>query len=315
MSSQEFLNPKFLKYFITVADTGSILSASSSLNVAQPSITRSVQIIENSLGKKLFIRTKKGVTLTKEGEIFYMNAKSILAFNDKVIQNIKAIEIKEEVKDIEEITFGIPTTLTYSHKQNILWLIKKNNPNIRLKIVEVDNFQMLNLVEKNKIDFAICCIDFLNDNISKINLYDDPFCVAYYKGHQFQEIKEVSIDMVRKEKNYVFRNNCEFFYYDYLKKKGTFPEFKEIQKNIKKRIQENNDRDVVFTDSDTTAASCVKSGLGVAIIPESVAIDHKLLFTRINKPQMNRDILFVQNKNNKKNINTTNEALKNALWL
>ena len=315
MSNQEFLNPKFLKYFITVADTGSILSASSNLNVAQPSITRSVQIIENSLGKKLFIRTKKGVTLTKEGEIFYMNAKSILAFNDKVIQNIKAIEIKEEVKDIEEITFGIPTTLTYSHKQNILWLIKKNNPNIRLKIVEVDNFQMLNLVEKNKIDFAICCIDFLNDNISKINLYDDPFCVAYYKGHQFQEIKEVSIDMVRKEKNYVFRNNCEFFYYDYLKKKGTFPEFKEIQKNIKKRIQENNDRDVVFTDSDTTAASCVKSGLGVAIIPESVAIDHKLLFTRINKPQMNRDILFVQNKNNKKNINTTNEALKNALWL
>lgn len=315
MSNQEFLNPKFLKYFITVSDTGSILSASSNLNVAQPSITRSVQIIENSLGKKLFIRTKKGVTLTKEGEIFYMNAKSILAFNDKVIQNIKAIEIKEEVKDIEEITFGIPTTLTYSHKQNILWLIKKNNPNIRLKIVEVDNFQMLNLVEKNKIDFAICCIDFLNDNISKINLYDDPFCVAYYKGHQFQEIKEVSIDMVRKEKNYVFRNNCEFFYYDYLKKKGTFPEFKEIQKNIKKRIQENNDRDVVFTDSDTTAASCVKSGLGVAIIPESVAIDHKLLFTRINKPQMNRDILFVQNKNNKKNINTTNEALKNALWL
>ena len=30
---------------------------------------------------------------------------------------------------------------------------------------------------------------------------------------------------------------------------------------------------------------------------------------------MNRDILFIQNKNNKKNINTTNEALKNALWL
>ena len=125
MSNQEFLNPKFLKYFITVADTGSILSASSSLNVAQPSITRSVQIIENSLGKKLFIRTKKGVTLTKEGEIFYMNAKSILAFNDKVIENIKSIEFDDENKNNDQIIFGIPSTLTYSHKQNILWLIKK----------------------------------------------------------------------------------------------------------------------------------------------------------------------------------------------
>lgn len=315
MSNQEFLNPKFLKYFITVADTGSILSASSSLNVAQPSITRSVQIIENSLGKKLFIRTKKGVTLTKEGEIFYMNAKSILAFNDKVIENIKSIEFDNENKNNDQINFGIPSTLTYSHKQNILWLIKKNNPKVRIKVIESDSFEMINLVEKNKIDFAISCIKFSNDNIDKVNLYEDPFCVAFYKGHQFQEIKEVSIDMVRKEKNYIFRNTCEFFYYDYLKNKGSYPDFKEIQKNIKKRKQENNDRDVVFTDSDTTAASCIKSGLGVAIIPESVAIDHKLLFTRINKPQMNRDILLIQNKNNKKNINTTNESLKNALWL
>ena len=75
--SQEFLNPKFLKYFIAVADTGSILAASNDLNVSQPSITRSVQIIEGSLKKKLFLRTKKGVKLTKEGELFYLNAKSI----------------------------------------------------------------------------------------------------------------------------------------------------------------------------------------------------------------------------------------------
>ena len=185
MSNQEFLNPKFLKYFITVADTGSILSASSSLNVAQPSITRSVQIIENSLGKKLFIRTKKGVTLTKEGEIFYMNAKSILAFNDKVIENIKSIEFDDENKNNDQIIFGIPSTLTYSHKQNILWLIKKNNPKVRIKVIESDSFEMINLVEKNKIDFAISCIKFSNDNINTINLYEDPFCVAFYKGHQF----------------------------------------------------------------------------------------------------------------------------------
>ena len=40
--------------------------------------------------------------------------------------------------------------------------------------------------------------------------------------------------MVRKEKNYIFRNTCEFFYYDYLKNKGSFPDFKEIQKILKK---------------------------------------------------------------------------------
>ena len=65
----DFLNPRFLRYFIKVADLGSLVSASKDLNVSQPSITRAVQILENNLGKKLFSRSKKGVQLTKEGQL------------------------------------------------------------------------------------------------------------------------------------------------------------------------------------------------------------------------------------------------------
>ena len=53
MSEQSFLNPRFLKYFLAVADTDSILSASVSLNVSQPSITRAIQIIEKNLNKEV----------------------------------------------------------------------------------------------------------------------------------------------------------------------------------------------------------------------------------------------------------------------
>ena len=314
-NTQELLNPKFLKYFITVADTGSILAASNDLNVSQPSITRSVQIIEGSLKKKLFLRTKKGVKLTKEGELFYLNAKSILAFNEKIIQNIQSIEFKETSIQKEIITIGLPNTLTYTHKEKLLWLIKKNNPSIKIKIIENQSFEIINLVIENKIDFGVTCMDFSNNSISKVNLYADPFCVAFYKGHKFQSMKEVDIELVRKEDNYIFRNTCEFFYYSYLKEYGKFPSENQIQKIIKKRKSENNNRDIVFTESDTTAASCIKSGLGVAIIPESVAIDHKLLFKRIAKPSLNRNIFFIQNNKNISKINTTNEALKNAMWL
>ena len=313
--SQEFLNPKFLKYFIGVADTGSILSASNDLNVSQPSITRAVQIIEKSLKKKLFNRTKKGVKLTSEGEIFYLNAKSILAFNEKVIQNIQSMEINEEISQDEQITIGIPNTLTYTHKERILWLIKKNNQNKRIKLIENESYEIVNLIKENKIDFGISCINFLSNSISKVNLYSDPFCVAFYKGHKFQGFKEIDVEEVRAEDNYIFRNTCEFFYYSYLKEHEKFPSYNQIKKIIAKRKLENKDRDIIFTDSDTTAASCIKSGLGVAIIPESVAIDHKLLFKRIAKPSLNRNIYFIQNNENTSMINTTNEALKNALWL
>ena len=92
----DFLNPRFLRYFIKVADLGSLVSASKDLNVSQPSITRAVQILENNLGKKLFSRSKKGVQLTKEGQLFYLNSKSILSYNEKVYENISQPELKEK---------------------------------------------------------------------------------------------------------------------------------------------------------------------------------------------------------------------------
>ena len=53
MINTDFLNPKFLKYFITVSDTGSFLTAGTVLNISQPSLTRAIQIIENNLKKTI----------------------------------------------------------------------------------------------------------------------------------------------------------------------------------------------------------------------------------------------------------------------
>ena len=316
MSEQSFLNPRFLQYFIAVADTDSILSASVSLNVSQPSITRAIQIIEKNLNKKLFIRTKKGMQLTTEGELFYFNVKNILAYNEKVIENIRSnnIEIKETKSEI--IRFGLPNTLTFTHKQNILWLIKKNNQTKKIIIIEDDNYKLIDLISKNQIDFAICCLQTFDNNIVTTNLYNDPFCITFYKGHKFQNLKNVDIEMVREEPNYVYRNTCEFFFYSEYKKNGKFPDRDEVKKTIKKRKEKNSDnRDMIYTDSDTTAASCVKSGLGVAVMPESVAIDHKLLFKHLTKPNLTRNISLIQNKKNKNKLEVTEQALKNAIWL
>jgi len=316
MSEQSFLNPRFLKYFLAVADEDSILSASAGLNVSQPSITRAIQIIEKNLNKKLFIRTKKGMQLTTDGELFYFNAKSILAYNEKVIQNIRSnnIEIKESKNGI--IRFGLPNTLTFTHKQNILWLIKKNNQTKKIIIIEDDNYKLIDLISKNKIDFSICCLETFDNNIVKTNLYNDPFCITYYKGHKFQNLKNIDIEMVREEPNYVYRNSCEFFFYLQYKKNGKYPDQNEVKKIIKKRKEMNSEnRDMIYTDNDTTAASCVKSGLGVAVMPESVAVDHKLLFKHLTKPSLSRGISLIHNKINKNKLEVKEQALKSAVWI
>jgi len=311
----DFLNPRFLRYFVRVADLGSIISASKDLNVSQPSITRAIQILETNFGKRLFERTKKGVNLTKEGQIFYLNSKSIISYNDKVLENIKQSEFKEKNQKDEYIKFGMPKSLSTSHKENLLWIFKRNYENKKIRIVEEESNTLNRMVFEKKLDFAISCIPEFKKELNKIHLHKDPFCVAFYKGHHFQNMKDVAIEEVRKEPNYIFRRTCEFFYYNYrLSNKGKL-DYKIINNIVDERIKKGVHRDVIYTSSETTASHCIKTGLGVAIIPESVAIDYKLLFRKLTKPSIERDIYFIYRDENKDKINFETTELKNALWL
>lgn len=69
---------KQLRYIVTVAETGSITEAAGKLYIAQPSLTSSIQELENEYGITVFNRGKKGISLTKEGEEFLGYARQVL---------------------------------------------------------------------------------------------------------------------------------------------------------------------------------------------------------------------------------------------
>ena len=236
----DFLNPKFIKIFFKVADKGNFLSAGKDLNISQPSLTRAVQILETNLKKKLFLRSKKGVKLTKEGEIFYLNAKAILSFNDKVLTNINENETEEKKTSKEVISFGFARYLASAHKENLLYLVKKNFKDKTIKLIEAESNTLNKMIYEKKLDFAISTIPEFKEGIEKKFLYDEPFCVAFYKGHHFQEMKEISLEEIKAEPNYIFRNGCEFFYYNYkLNNKGII-DFKMIYEMIINRKKNVN---------------------------------------------------------------------------
>jgi len=80
---------RHLRYFIAVADSGSVRSAAEKLHVTQPAISRQIHDLEDSLGFKLFHRTTHGLKLTEAGTVFLKEANNLLSQLNVAIQSAK----------------------------------------------------------------------------------------------------------------------------------------------------------------------------------------------------------------------------------
>lgn len=65
------INFEYYKIFYHVAKASSISAAARELCISQPAVSQAIKALEQAIGIELFIRTKKGVSLTNAGELLY----------------------------------------------------------------------------------------------------------------------------------------------------------------------------------------------------------------------------------------------------
>ena len=67
-----------LQYAVTVAAAGTITEAAERLYITQPSLTTAIRELEKEMNLTIFIRSNRGVVVSKEGEVFLGYARQIL---------------------------------------------------------------------------------------------------------------------------------------------------------------------------------------------------------------------------------------------
>ncbi len=74
---------RVLQYFLATTREASITKAAESLNMTQPPLSRQLKELEEELGKQLFIRGNRKVTLMEEGMILRKRAEEMIELIEK----------------------------------------------------------------------------------------------------------------------------------------------------------------------------------------------------------------------------------------
>lgn len=172
------INFEYYKVFYEVAKNENITKASEILHISQPAISKTIKLLEEKLGGTLFVRTKKGVTLTEEGKEFY-------SYIAKAIEYINSAENKfSDLINLETgiIKIGINSTLT---KEFLLPYLEKFNklcPKIDIQITNGITSHLISELKNGLIDIVFLNIndkDYGNDiDIIKCKKIHDVFIAS-----------------------------------------------------------------------------------------------------------------------------------------
>lgn len=144
-------NLDYYKIFSIVAKSKSMKEAAEILYVSQPAITKTIKNLEAQLGGTLFIRSNKGLILTKEGEELLNKVNNALT----IIQDAETCFRNSYKLNIGEIRIGISTVLTKILLIDKISKFKELYPNIKITIVNGITPTLLNELYLGNLDIVI----------------------------------------------------------------------------------------------------------------------------------------------------------------
>ena len=202
------------KIFYVVAKRGNITKAAEELFISQPAVTQAIHSLESQIGAPLFIRAKKGVTLTEE-------AKGLFQFVESCLNYIKNGENKfKELMNIESGTLkiGASTTITQHVLLKYLDIFQDKYPNINISITNDLTQNLVKLLREGSVDLLILNLptkEYKDIEVKPFLEVHDTFMVGKRKKDLLNKI----LDLKNTEEDFIFQkypSNTRNFLNNYL---------------------------------------------------------------------------------------------------
>lgn len=162
-----------IRYFVQIAELGSITRAAQHLRVAQPALSRHVHVLEEELGVPLLVRLPRGVRLTTAGRQFLDHCQRILRELGRAQDELRSGSTAAQGR----VILGVSPTTGPLLLPGVVERMRRQCPQISLKVVDGFSNQLYDWLQAGRADVAVLTNPVNSRTIKITSLISEPIVV------------------------------------------------------------------------------------------------------------------------------------------
>ncbi len=169
-----------LHVFVEVARSQSFHMAARNLGLSQPSLSLAVKTLEDVLGRRLFVRSQKGVDLTPSGA-------KLLSFSERLISEVEGVERRIRFPDqtmTGTVAIGIFSSLATYVLPRFLVHMKRRHPELKVEVIILKADELAGGLTSRRCHLVIGTGKFEQKTVSQFDLYEDYF--GFFAGKKLK---------------------------------------------------------------------------------------------------------------------------------
>lgn len=143
---------RVLRYFLAVAQEGSVTRAARALHLTQPTLSRQIRELEEELGQTLFSRGGRELSLTREGLLLRQRAEEIVGLAEITEKEFRSLGEKTVSGDL---SLGCGKSKALSFVTDALKVLQDEHPLIIPHFFSGNGEIVMDRLDKGLLDFAV----------------------------------------------------------------------------------------------------------------------------------------------------------------
>ncbi|MCT4370654.1 LysR family transcriptional regulator [Yangia mangrovi] len=266
---------KQLRYFVAVAEKGSVIGAAQTLSISQSAVTEALKNLEADLGVTLFERHARGLDITHSGHQFLRHATKILSD----VSGARRAFQRAPGTTQGRLNIGVTSLMAGYVMSDLLSRYRRMNPAVEVSALEDQGEYLEHLLVGGELDVAVMVISNLRDRMA---LQSEILDVSSFRlwlplGHKLTARESIGLDDVAREQ--LIMLNVDEMEEEAVKLLSAFGRKPQI---------------AFRTRSVEAVRSLVATGAGVALLPDLVYRPWSLDGDRIESRDVSGSLPIVQ---------------------